>query len=134
MNTQLLGGTRQSSPLEDEMTYPLTSDEYSIIKDNLSVDKFSNWESFLLTTGFTFLISAIISCLSNSFEAETLTNEVKVVKINMLYVITLILYGSLSVGAFLSFFAFRATKKKTEKPIHRLEAKITNHLKKATDV
>ncbi len=37
--SQPLGGTRHSSPLADEMSYPLTHDEYLTIQENLAISK-----------------------------------------------------------------------------------------------
>ncbi len=128
--TQQLGGTRQSYALENEMTYPLTNDEYLVIKDNLSIDKFTNWESFLLTTGISSLISGIIIYISGTFEQHITVEGKDVIKINMLQVSLIVIYGALTIGALLGFFISRSAKKTSEKPIHRLDAKITSHLNK----
>ncbi len=127
---QLLGGARHSAPLDDEMSYPLTSDEYLLIKENLVFDKFTNWESFLITTGITSLISFIIIWATGSFEKVVTVDGKEVININMVQVVITVIYGALTLGSLLGFFIFKLTKKKSENTIQRLEIKITRHLTK----
>ena len=132
-NTQQLGGTRQSSPLDDEMSYPLTKDEYLTIKENLLVDKFTNWESFLITTAITSLISGIVLCVTGDFQVKKIIDNKEVIKINMLFLSILIIYGALTFGSIVGFIVTKISKKKAEKPMHRLDTKIMSHLNKVTN-
>lgn len=131
MNSQhQLGGARQASPLDDEMSYPLTNDEFLIIKENLSFDKFSNWESFLLATGISMTISWAVTYFSGTFLVAKIEEGLTVTKANMPYIITLIIYGMVGLGAFLGLATSIKNKIKLKKPMQRLEEKITNHLTK----
>ena len=126
--TQPLGGTRQSSPVEDEMTYPLTGEEFLLIKDNLLFEKFTNWESFLLTTGFTFLITTIVSVVSRSFYDQKVVDKIVTTQLNISQISVVAVYSVISIASFLSFFAFRSSKKTSKKSISRLENRISSHL------
>ena len=112
------------------MSYPLTSDEYLLIKENLLIDKFSNWESFLLTTGITSLISGFIFWATGTFEQHEKIGVNDVVKINISQIIILIIYGGMTIGTIFGFFIFQITKKKSQNPVQRLDEKITNHINK----
>uniref|UniRef100_UPI00404A3F7F hypothetical protein n=1 Tax=Flavobacterium sp. TaxID=239 RepID=UPI00404A3F7F len=125
---QQLGGGRQSSPLEDEMSYPLTQDEFLTIKENLIHDKFTNAESFLLSTFFTALISGIVIWYSGSFYKKNASGGE--VEINVELIVTLIIYGAITFGTLLCFIISLFTKKKNKSSIQRLEAKINNHLER----
>jgi hypothetical protein len=126
---QQLGGTRQCSPIEDEMSYPLTIDEYLLIKENLSIEKFSNWESFLLSTGITTLISVIIIWITGSFEHKVIEGGKEIVKINISQIIIVVIYCALALGSILGLIISLSAKRKSRKVIQRLDVKITNHLK-----
>lgn len=131
---QQLGGTRHSSPLEDEMTYPLTSDEYFLIKENLSTDKITNWESFLLSLGIASLISGIIFCITGSFENKITENGIETLKLNLQLVIIVIVYAAVAFGAILGFIISYNNKKKAQSIIQRLDVKISTHLNVSTNV
>ena len=125
---QQLGGARQSQPLDDEMSYPLTNDEFLTIKENLVIDKFTNAESFLLSTFFATLISGIVICFTGKLSNTINENGVQKTQINSELIVTLIVYGAITLGTLLCFIFSIATKKKNKSSIQRLEAKITNHL------
>ena len=112
MENKQLGGTRKSSPLEDEMTYPLTKDEYLTLKDNLITDKFSNWEAFLFTTGVTLLISGVVIWFTGSIQEHSIKKEVDYVTVNFPQVIILIIYGALSVGSLIGFLIAKFNKER----------------------
>lgn len=125
---QHLGGTRQSSPLDDEMTYPLTKDEYLTIKDNLSADKLSNLEALLISIFITTLISGIVIYFTGDFiKQEELNGKIKEI-INISHIIILIIYGAVSLGTLTGFIISKNIKKSTKSTIERLEAKIKKHL------
>ena len=128
---QQLGGTRQSSPLEDEMSYPLTNDEYFLIKENLSTDKITNWESFLLSLGITSLISFIIFCITGSFENKIVVEGKEILEANIQLITIVIIYAAVAFGSILGFLISILNKKKSKKYIERLDQKISNHLKGA---
>ena len=96
---QQLGGTRQSTPLEDEMSYPLTGSEFLLIKENLIIDKLTNWESFLLTTGLTSLISGIIFCITGKFENIIIEKGQRISQINISQIIIVIVYFAIAFGS-----------------------------------
>lgn len=121
---QQLGGTRHGIPLDDEMIYPLTSDEFQLINENLLVDKLTNWESFLLTTGITMLISGIILCLTGSFQINGQSGE----ELNIKQIIIVVIYFAISIGTFLGFIVLMLSKKKSKNAVARLKKKIANHL------
>ncbi len=125
---QKLGGTRQSSPLEDEMTYPLTQDEYMTLRENLVLDKFSNWESFLLSTLITTLISGFVIYFTGSVCIVDKTGKEI---INISQIVTLIIYGAISFGSLIGLITSKIDKKKSETPLERLDARITQHLSKS---
>ena len=131
-STQQLGGTRQSSPLEDENSYPLTKDEYLILEDNFTTDKFTNWESFLLTTGLTSIVSLTIIWITGSFEKHEIIGGIEKVEINITQVVIVMLYSAISLGSIIGFIIAKRSKKDSEKPIHRLNEKIMNHLNKTS--
>ncbi|WP_445717473.1 hypothetical protein [Flavobacterium sp.] len=125
-----LGGARQSAPLEDEMTYPLTTDEFLTLKENLVIDKFTNSESFLLSTFFTTLISGIVICFTSNIYKTTNVNNIQKIELNIEIVITIIVYGAITLGSLLCFIFLYYNKNNNKNSIQRLEAKITNHLEK----
>lgn len=125
---QNLGGTRQSSPLEDEMTYPLTNDEYLTLRENLVFDKFTNWESFLLSTLITTLISGFVIYFSGSCYKTVIVKGESIQIVNLSQVITLIIYGALAFGCLLSLIISLKNKKKAKPSIDRLDTKIMKHL------
>ena len=129
-NLQPLGGTRQSSPLDDEMTYPLTKDEYLVIKDNLSIERLSNWESILISTGITTLISTIILACNGHFEKISIENNISKTQINWSEVITIMIYGAFSIGSIAGFIISIFNKKKAKNIMIRLDEKIMRHLNK----
>lgn len=132
MSIQQLGGTRHSSPLDDEMSYPLTNDEYQIIKENLSIDKFTNWESFLVTTAVTSLISAIAVASTTTFQSHITDKSGKeTIELNVLAVVIIATYMAFALGGFIGFILSRINKTKAEKPMQRLDFKITSHLNKS---
>jgi uncharacterized membrane protein len=127
---QQLGGARQSSPLDNEMSYPLTHDEFLSIKENLIIDKFTNAESFLLSTCLTTVISSIVICYTGSFYKTVKTNNISNTEVNFEQIIIIIIYGAISLGTLLCFIYSLITKKRNKTSMQRLEAKITNHLEK----
>jgi hypothetical protein len=127
-NTQQLGGTRQSSPLENEMSYPLTNDEFLLIKDNLSTDKLSNWEALLLTTGITSLISGVVIWFNSSFEQHLFEGSKEITRLNFQSIIILIIYTVLALSSFIGYAISKNTKREIFKPIQRLNDKISKHL------
>lgn len=131
--TQQLGGARQSSPLDNEMTYPLTMDEYLLISDNLSNDKFSNLESLLLATGISSLISGIVLWVSSPLQIPILEKGITVLKLNTSLLFILLIYGAISIGCLVGFFLFYFAKKTEKKPMGRLNEKILNHLGKSNN-
>jgi hypothetical protein len=128
-NSQTLGGTRESRPLDKEMAFPLTTEEFETLKDNLIVDKFTNWESFLLTTFITTLISVLVICFTTSFVKNTIIDNVAKFEINYTQIIIVIIYSGVSFGSFVGFLIARFAKKKSRKAIHRLQDKISNYFK-----
>jgi hypothetical protein len=130
---QKLGGTRQSSPLEDEMSYPLTYDEFMIVKDNLTNSKFGNLESFLLSTLITSIISIVVILFSGSIYTTETINDKVITKINLFQIITLIIYGAIIFGSLTFLLHSWITRKKNLSTIERLEAKIKKHLEKAAE-
>lgn len=130
MTAQLLGGTRHSSPLDDEMSYPLTKDEYLTIKDNLLTDKFTNIESFLLTTCITCLISGIVILVTSSFNITVVKDGLTRTIVNYSQVIILIIYGAITLGCFIGYIISRGIKKTSKSLMSRLDEKIMNHLNK----
>lgn len=125
-----LGGARQSTPLDDEMTYPLTQDEYLIIKDNLNIDKMSNLETLLLSTAVSSIVSWIVFLASGNFmEQETVNNQVQN-SINIPQISILIIYATLGFGTLLAFFALGSKKNNSKSIIDRLDTKISTHLNK----
>ncbi len=130
---QPLGGTRRLSPVEDEDCYPLTHSEYLTIKDNLVNDQLTNWESFLLSTFITSLISAIVFYCTGSFSETVIDNNVEKSQINYSQIIILIVYVGISIGTLIGFVIFRITKKKNNPTIDRLNKKISHHLNKRNE-
>ncbi|MGX7666525.1 hypothetical protein [Flavobacterium pedocola] len=128
MEHQKLGGTRQSSPLEDEMTYPLTADEFLLLRESLTLDKFTNSESFLLSTLITTLISGFVIYFTGSLYKEVITNNIKQDVINISQVITLIIYSAISVGCLIGYIFSYLMKKKSKSSLSRLDEKIKKHL------
>jgi len=127
-DSQPLGGTRHSSPLADEMTYPLTNDEFLTIQDNLSTDKLTNWESFLISTFFATLVSGIVIYITGSFTKSIIKDNVTSEILNLSQVIILIIYGALTFGSLIGYLVSRNFKKKSKTSIERLNLKIKNHL------
>ncbi len=122
---QKLGGTRQSSPLEDEMTYPLTHDEYLTLQENLLLNKFTNWESFLLTTLITTIISGFVIYFTGSVSSKGVDGKEI---INISQIVTLIIYGAISFGSFIGLITSLLNKKKSKTHLERLDLRITQHL------
>ena len=125
-----LGGARTISPLENEVSYPLTEDEYYTIKEHISTDKLTNWESVLLSTLITSIISGIVTFFSGAFEKHIIKNGIDTVEINWVQIISIIFYGTLSFGSLISFIISRQTKKSSKSSMVRLDQKITTHLSK----
>lgn len=125
-----LGGTRQSAPLDNETSYPLTKDEYLIIKENLVNDKWTNWESIMLATGISTLISGIICWATGSLHKLVAKGDITVSEVDFSYVVTIAVYSALALGTLVSFSVIRNTKKSSKNILDRLDAKITNHLDK----
>ena len=123
-----LGGSRKGSPLEDEDCYPLTLDEYLTIKENSTLNKFTNLESFLLTTFIASLISGVVIAFTSSFYETEMIEGVSKETIIFAHVIIIIVYGSIILGSLIAFIIIRLTKKKTKKSIERLDNKILKHL------
>ncbi|WGD35061.1 hypothetical protein [Olleya sp. YS] len=133
MTKQQLGGTRHSSPLGDEVSYPLTNDEYFLIKENLNTDKISNFEAMLLSLGISSLISFIIFCMTGSFENKSVIEGKEVIEPNYQLIIIVIIYGAVTFGSVLGFIFLLLNKKKSKNIIARLDSKITNHLNEVSD-
>ncbi|MDB5226030.1 MAG: hypothetical protein JWN78_223 [Bacteroidota bacterium] len=129
-NPQTLGGTRQSSPLDDEMTYPLTNDEFLTLKENLISDKLTNWESFLLSTFIACFISGIIIWVNGSFQNITIKDGKRIVTENYRQIIIVIVYGAISIGTLLALIFSRINKPGSSSYITRLSKKIEKHLSK----
>lgn len=131
-NNQELGGTRQSSPLDNEMSYPLTKDEYLLIEENLSADKLSNLESFLLSTFCTAAISLFFFWLTGSVSKTVTVGKIDTIEINTTQVVLLIIYGAISLGTLLGFIVSKVMKKRSKPAMGRLSEKILQHLNKTT--
>jgi hypothetical protein len=127
-----LGGTRKSSPIDDEISYPLTNDEYLTLKENLSFDKFSNLESFLLSTFFSTLISTILFGFSCNFTKVIVLNGIESKEIDIPQVFLITMYAAISIGTLIGFFISKNNKKTSKKPFERLDEKINNHLNKSS--
>lgn len=123
-----LGGTRQSKSLENEMTYPLTNDEFHLIKENISLDKFNSIESILLSTAITTLISAIIFFFTNPIIQKTQVDNNEIIATNNFNIIVIIIYFSLGFGSLIGFFISIKNKKKNINSYNRLENKINKTL------
>lgn len=126
--TRHLGGTRQSSPLADENSYPLTKDEYLTIRDNLLLDKLTNLESLLISTFISGLISTIVIYFTGSLTKIEINGNAQIEKINISQIIILIIYGAVTGGAIISYLVSWKMKKKSKSTIERLDNKIKNHL------
>ena len=126
---QKLGGTRKSSPLEDEQTYPLNSDEFLTIKDNQINNKFTSWQAFLVSTLVTTVVSGIVICETGAFYTESTVNGVIRQELNIGQVVILVIYGAVSFGALIGLIMTYTTKKKSRPSIDRLNSKIEGHLK-----
>ena len=128
LEKQQLGGTRKSSPLEDEISYPLTNDEYFLIKENLSTDKITNWESLLLSLGISSLISFIIFCITGTFENHLTIHGKEIIELNVQLLTIVIIYAAVAFGSILGFIISILSKHKSKHIIKRLDQKISNHL------
>ncbi len=127
---QQLGGLRKGAPLADEECYPLTLDEYLTIKDNLTLDKLTSWESILFSTFITTLISGFVFLVTGTFYKSVIIDNVNKEIINLTHVIIIIVYGAVSLGSLFGLIIFQITKKRTKKSIERLDEKIIKHLEK----
>jgi NADH:ubiquinone oxidoreductase subunit K len=125
---QTLGGTRQSAPLANEMTYPLTNDEYLTLRDNLEFSKFNNWEAFLLTTLITTIISVVVIFYTADIYVVVVEKGVKLQKVNWSTVLVLAVYSAISLATLLCLIISLYTKKKSKSSLERLDIKIVNHL------
>jgi hypothetical protein len=125
---QTLGGARQSLPLDDEMSYPLTHDEYLTLRENLTFSKFNNWESFLISTLITTLVTVVVFVCSSSFTFTIVENGKNIEKLEMPTIIILIIYSAISLSSLLCLLVSLYSKKKTKTSFERLDAKITKHL------
>jgi hypothetical protein len=128
VENQTLGGTRQSSPLANERTYPLTQDEYLTLRDNLEFSKFNNWEAFLLSTLITTIISVVVICYTANCYDTTIIKGVKTQKINWSTITVLIIYSAICFASLLCLIISLSTKKKSKSSLERLDLKITTHL------
>jgi hypothetical protein len=126
--SQPLGGTRHSSPLADEMTYPLTNDEFLTIKENLTQDKLTNLESLLISTFFATLVSGIVIYFTGNFTKKIIEKGIELEIINFSQIIILIVYGALTLGSLIGFIISKKIKKKSRTSIERLNIKIEKHL------
>ena len=127
---QQLGGTRKSSPLEDEMSYPLTSDEFLLLKENLKSDKINNLEALLLSVAVSSFISLVIFYNTCSLSNTEIINNETITEINNSSITILILYISSTIGCLIGFFVSRINKGKSKKIVERLCLKISSHLNK----
>ena len=119
-NKNHLGGARISTKVDDELTYPLTRDEYHIIQDNCNNDNFTNFESILLSLGVTSIISFVIFYFTDNFYNKIENIPV----INWNKIIILMVYGGVGMGTLLGFAISRRLKKKSKSSYERLENKI----------
>lgn len=126
---QQLGGARRATPLKDEETYPLTSDEFLHIKENLVNNRFTPWQALLISTFLTTLVSGIV--FSATVEAySNITVDKKIIQqLNPSYIIILVIYFGLSFGALIALIVYEMNKKKSRTSIDRLNKKIEDHLK-----
>ncbi|KIQ19974.1 hypothetical protein RT99_14775 [Flavobacterium sp. MEB061] len=125
---QTLGGTRHSNPLANEMSYPLTHDEYLTLRDNLEFSKFNNWEAFLLSTLITTVISLIVICSTVNFYINVKEKGVSMQKIDMGNLIVIIVYSAITLASLVCLIVSLCSKKKSKSSLERLDVKITNHL------
>lgn len=125
---QTLGGTRQSAPLADEMTYPLTHDEYLTLRENLEFSKFNNWEAFLLSTFITTVASVVVIIYTANVYIITEVNNVKSEKVDWSTFIVLIIYSAVCISTLLCLIISLYSKKKSKSSLERLDVKINNHL------
>ena len=124
-----LGGARQSMPLDDEISYPLTREEFHILEDNLTKDNLTNLESFLFSTGIASAITAIVLFSTNPFTKEivnTTTNE-KEVCINYSNLIIFIIYTAVGLAALGAGFISKKVRKESKSGVERLQKKILKH-------
>lgn len=120
------GGARESTVIGPVKAYPLTSDEYYIIKDKIPKGDFNNKQSFMLSSGLSFFCSSILYGLTTDF--TSVVNQVTEIK--WLHVIFLIIFISISLGSLLSFvLTYKNIKKnKTKTPFEIVENRIKNIL------
>lgn len=128
---QQLGGSRKGEPLADEDCYPLTLDEYLTIKENLTLEKFTSFESVLFSTFIATLISGIVFLFTGTFYKLEMIENVNKEIINLSHIVIIIVYGAVSLGSLIGLIIFKITKKRTKKSIERLDEKIIKHLEKA---
>jgi len=128
-NSQKLGGTRQTSPLADEMSYPLTNDEFLLLKENLNTDKITNLESLFLSLAISSIISLCIFYTNCTMYKVETVNQIDRQVINNNTILILIIYGAVGLGSLIGFCISYFSKKKTKNVIDRLNSKIDGHLK-----
>lgn len=112
VENQTLGGARQGAPLADEMTYPLTHDEYLTLRENLEFSKFNNWEAFLLSTFITTIVSVVVIIYTANVYIITNVNNVKSETINWSTFTVLIIYSAICISTLLCLVISLYSKKK----------------------
>ncbi len=127
-DNQTLGGARESAPLANEMTYPLTNDEYLTLRDNLEFSKFSNWESFLLSTLIATLISVVVIFYTGEIYNVVKKDNAELQLINWSTIIVLVIYAAVFLASLLCLIFSLFSKKKSKTSLERLDNKILKHL------
>lgn len=120
------GGARESTVISPVKAYPLTADEYYVIKDEMPKGDWNNKQTLLLSLGVSFFYSSVIYALTTDFTI-TINNSLT---IKWLHVIFLTLFISFSLGSLVAFFFTNSLNKKdkNKKPYDRIEDRIKDHL------
>ena len=126
-----LGGARQSKPVDDELTCPLTKEEVLQIEENLNSDRLTNIESILISIGAAMIISAIIYYLSTPFVIKIDVGNGKVIdSVCKMPCIVLGIYSVIGLSTTIGFLFLWKSKKLSKGSVNRLMAKILKHYDK----
>jgi hypothetical protein len=119
------GGTRKPIKLDDEIAYPLISDEYAVIKEKIQDVKLDNWQTFLLSTAVTSLIAIIISCFTYDFYKTVKTEKIPIISSFIVVGIYSIITLSFGIGLLFSY----KYKNALDSSFNRIDTKILKTFK-----
>lgn len=124
-----LGGARQSMPLDDEISYPLTQEEFHVLEENIIKDNLTNLESFLFSTGITSAITAVVLFTTSPFTKEIINETNKQKEDSIIYsnLIIFIIYISIGFGTLIGGLISKNARKKSKSGVDRLQKKILKH-------